>query len=131
MKRLAVSALTALLLAGGAAASLAQAPALAPGPLPESVPSDLPRTARPLSYRIEVVPDAADLTFTGTTSILLEVYEETDALTLHANELDIETARLTPAVIITTDRRSGSIDPRAAERRHLVSLLPRHRRCGQ
>ena len=95
MKRLAVTALTALLLAGGAAASFAQAPAT--GPLPESVPSDLPRTARPLHYRIAVVPDAANLVFSGTSSVDLEVFERTDALTLHANELAFQSARLFPA----------------------------------
>jgi aminopeptidase N len=97
LKRLAVSALTALLLAGGAAASLAQAPALTTAPLPESVPSDLPRTARPLHYRIEVVPDAANLVFSGTSSIDIEVFERTEALTLHANELTFRSARLFPA----------------------------------
>ena len=44
-------------------------------PLPESVPSDLPRTARPLHYRIEVVPDAANLVFSGSASIDVEVFE--------------------------------------------------------
>jgi len=97
LKRLAVSALTALLLAGGAAASLAQAPAVTTAPLPETVPSDLPRTARPLHYRIEVVPDAANLVFSGTSSVDIEVFERTDALTLHANELAFRSARLLPA----------------------------------
>ena len=91
MKRFAAPAFAGLLAAGCAAASFAQAPALAPGfvgaPLAQSVPSDLPRVARPLHYRIEVVPDAANLTFSGTTSIDIEVYERTAALTLHANEL--------------------------------------------
>jgi aminopeptidase N len=94
LKRLAVTALTALLLAGGASASFAQAPALTSAPLPESVPSDLPRTARPLHYRIEVVPDAANLVFTGSSSVDIEVFEQVDAPTLHANELAIQSARL-------------------------------------
>ena len=97
MKRLAVSALTALLLAGSAAASLAQAPTLTTAPLPESVPSDLPRTARPLHYRIEVVPDAANLVFSGSASIDVEVFERTGALTLHANELAFRSVRMFPA----------------------------------
>jgi aminopeptidase N len=97
LKRLATTALTALLLATGAAASFAQAPALGTSPLPESVPSDLPRAARPLHYRIEVIPDAANLVFSGTSSIDIEVFERTDALTLHANELAFQSARMFPA----------------------------------
>ena len=94
MKRFAATAFTALLLAGCASTAPPEARALATAPLPESVPSDLPRIARPLHYRIEVVPDAANLAFAGTTSIDLEVFERTDALTLHANELRFTMARL-------------------------------------
>ena len=99
MKRYAVTALTALLLAGCASTSTPKVSGgvLTTSPLPESVPSDLPRTARPLHYRIDVVPDAANLTFAGTTSIDLEVFELTDALTLHANELEFSAARLMSA----------------------------------
>ena len=98
MKRFA-AAFTALLLAGGASPAVSQAvaPALTTAPLPESVPSDLPRTARPLHYRIHVAPDAANLTFSGTTSIDLEVFERTDALTLHANQLAFSHALLARA----------------------------------
>ncbi|HEU4650255.1 MAG TPA: M1 family peptidase, partial [Croceibacterium sp.] len=99
MKHFTATALAGLLLAGCAAASFAQAPAptLPAGPLAESVPSDLPRVARPLHYRIEIVPDAANLAFSGTASVDLEVFERTDALTLHANELAISAARLVAA----------------------------------
>jgi aminopeptidase N len=97
LKRFAVTALTGLFLAGCAAASFAQTPAPTAAPLAESVPSDLPRVARPLHYTIEVVPDATNLTFTGTSSVDVEVFERTDALTLHANELEFSVARLAPA----------------------------------
>ena len=97
MKRFVTTAVTGLLLAGCAAASFAQTPAPATGPLAASVPSDLPRVARPSHYAIEVVPDATALTFTGTSSIDLQVFERTDALTLHANELAFTSARLLPA----------------------------------
>ncbi|HEY6815205.1 MAG TPA: M1 family metallopeptidase, partial [Croceibacterium sp.] len=99
MKRFAVPALAGLLLAGCAAATFAQAPAPAPatGPLPASVTSDLPRVARPLHYQIEVVPDAANLTFSGVSSVDVEVFERTQTLTLHANELEFTLARLMPA----------------------------------
>jgi aminopeptidase N len=96
LKRFAFASLTGLFLAGCAAASFAQSPApVRPaGPLAESVPSDLPRTARPLHYRIEVVPDAASLTFTGASSIDVVVFERTGTLTLHANELEFAEAKL-------------------------------------
>jgi aminopeptidase N len=69
-------------------------PAFTGAPLAESVTSDLPRIARPLHYRIEVVPDAENLTFSGMTSIDLELYEASPVITLHANELDFTSARL-------------------------------------
>ena len=96
MKRLAPTALTALLLAGCATVPAPQAsgPALTTTPLSETVPSDLPRVARPLHYRIDFVPDAQNLTFAGTTSIDIEVFERTDALTLHAVNLAFTAARL-------------------------------------
>ena len=98
MKRFAATAFTALLLAGCATtASDTVAPAFSRAPLPTSVPSDLPRVAHPLHYRIHVEPDAANLTFAGTTTIDVEVFERIDALTLHANELAFSSARLTPA----------------------------------
>ena len=100
LNRFVTPAFTAVLLAGCASTPAPEGPsaALAPvftgAPLPATVPSDLPRIARPLHYRIEVVPDAANLVFSGTTSIDLEVYERTDALTLHANELAFTMVRL-------------------------------------
>src|SRR5690606_28860023 len=45
------------------------APAIAAGPLTESVPSQLPRIARPSHYDIAVTPDAKALTFTGRVAI--------------------------------------------------------------
>ncbi|MBO0749874.1 MAG: M1 family metallopeptidase, partial [Porphyrobacter sp.] len=92
--RSAVSAAAALLLAGTAAVAAAQTHS---GPLPASVTSNLPRNARPLHYRIDVHPDAQTLTFSGTESVTLEVYQPSDALTLNANALTIASARLTPA----------------------------------
>jgi len=88
-----LSAAAALLLAGSASIAFAQTGA----PLPASVTSNLPRNARPLHYRIDVRPDAQKLTFAGTASITLEVYEPSDALTLNANELTVASAKLFPA----------------------------------
>ena len=92
------SATAALLLASCASAVAAQrAPSrTTEGPLPASITSNLPRNARPLHYRIDVHPDAQTLTFTGTESVTLRVYEPADALTLNANELTIASAKLTP-----------------------------------
>jgi aminopeptidase N len=92
--RSAFSAAAAVLLAGSAGVAVAQtAPT---GPLPDSITSNLPRSAAPLHYRIDVRPDAKKLTFTGTASITLRVFEATDTLTLNANELTIASARLSP-----------------------------------
>ena len=93
--RFAISTVAALLLASSAGIALAQAPSS--GPLPQSVTSNLPRNARPLHYRIDVRPNAEKMTFAGTASITLEVYQTTDTLKLNANDLTIASARLVPA----------------------------------
>ena len=98
-----VALATALLLAGTAVpaaaqiAREAQPPVEAPAPLPDSVPSDLPRTARPFHYTIAIEPDAAKLTFTGQSSAEIEVFAVTSELVLHAVELKIAKAMLIPA----------------------------------
>ncbi|MEO0061784.1 MAG: hypothetical protein RLZZ08_344 [Pseudomonadota bacterium] len=98
MKRIAASALTAVLLAGCATAPIATTtavpPALTSAPIADTTPSDLPRNARPLHYAIDFTPDAKALTFSGKESITLEVFEPTDRLVLHAVELDVSSARL-------------------------------------
>ena len=66
-------------------------------PLADSVPSDLPRVARPLHYTIAIEPDAAKLTFTGTSSAEIEVFAATSQLVLHAVDLKIAEANLVPA----------------------------------
>ena len=97
MRAFSATILTSLLLAGcaGTPQSVAStAPVFTGQPLAASVTSDLPRVARPLHYAIDIVPDAAKLSFTGTSSVDLEVYEPTDTVTLQAAELDIASARL-------------------------------------
>jgi aminopeptidase N len=94
--RSAISAAAALLLAGSAGIAAAQSTVPASGPLPESVTSSLPRNARPLHYRIEVTPDAQKLTFAGTASITLQLFEPSTSLTLNANELRFASAKLYP-----------------------------------
>lgn len=99
MKRIAASALVSVLLAGCATTPMATAPATPASalvPLAQTVPSDLPRAARPWHYAIEIRPDAKALTFTGTSAVDLELFEDSSSLVLHAVELDIRTAKLTP-----------------------------------
>ena len=83
----------AALLAG--TSSFAQAP-VAPAPLAAEVTSDLPRTAAPSHYAIEIEPDAGALTFKGTSSVDLQVFATTPELVLHANDLKIAEASLAP-----------------------------------
>ncbi|MEO6389150.1 MAG: M1 family aminopeptidase [Croceibacterium sp.] len=85
-----------LMLAGCAAVpgATSSVPPFTLAPLPASVPSDLPRNARPLHYAIDVTPDAQSMRFTGSTAIDVEVVEPTRTLTLHALELDISSAHL-------------------------------------
>ena len=93
-------ALAAALLLGGTAALAFPASAQtvsAPQPLAETVPSDLPRVARPLHYTIAIEPDAAKLTFTGQNSAEIVVFGATPELALHAVDLAISEARLIPS----------------------------------
>src|SRR6266403_2330677 len=59
------------------------------------VPTHLPRTARPLSYAISVVPDAPNLRFTGSTNIEIQVLQQTDSITLNAADLEFQSATVT------------------------------------
>ncbi|MCA1660985.1 MAG: M1 family metallopeptidase [Novosphingobium sp.] len=79
--------------------SFAPAPAASPpaAPLAAEVTSDLPRTAAPSHYAIEIEPDADKLTFAGRSSVDLQVFAATAELVLHANDLKIAEATLTPA----------------------------------
>ena len=70
------------------------APSFTSAPLDTSIPSDLPRIARPLHYAITVEPDAAALTLRGTAAIDLELYEPSDHLILHAKDLTISLAAI-------------------------------------
>ncbi len=72
------------------------APQFTAAPLEARITSDLPRIARPSHYTIEIVPDAAGLTFTGKSAVDLELYEATGTLTLHALALEISRAVLVP-----------------------------------
>lgn len=97
--RFVLSAASAALLAGCATApaqDLASPPTRLT-PLPASVTSELPRNARPYHYTIEIVPDAANLAFTGRVGIDLELFEPSRSITINSNGLDIAGATVTPA----------------------------------
>lgn len=85
------------------------------------VHTDLPRVAHPSHYTIAITPDAANLTFAGTSSVDLEVTEATPFLTLHALDLKIASATLTPAggaavpVTVTMDPASQTAKFAAAQ----------------
>jgi len=85
------------------------------------VHTDLPRVAHPSHYTIAITPDAANLKFSGQSSVDLEVTEATPFLTLHALDLNISAATLTPAggsampVTITMDAASQTARFTAAQ----------------
>lgn len=85
------------------------------------VHTDLPRVAHPSHYTISITPDAANLTFAGTSSVDLEVTEATPFLTLHALDLKISSATLTPEggtampVTVTMDSASQTAKFAAAQ----------------
>lgn len=85
------------------------------------VHTDLPRVAHPVHYTIAITPDAAKLAFSGTSSVDLEVTEAAPYLTLHALELNIASATLTPQggapvpVTVTLDAASQTARFTAAQ----------------
>ena len=68
----------------------------------------LPDTVQPVSYRIDLTPDAQKLTFSGSETVQLEVRQPVDAIVLNALELSISRASLDgkPATRITLDPAS-------------------------
>lgn len=92
-----LSKISSLLLAAAPLAlvqpAIAQTPA---GPAPE-ITTQLPRGAAPSHYAIEVVPDAANLKFTGKVTVDLNVAQAMPVLVLNAADLSIGGVMLTPA----------------------------------
>jgi aminopeptidase N len=80
-------AVVASLLAGGCASTRSEPASAAAAAAP--VPSQLPRHVRPLRYSLSVIPDAANLRFTGQAAIEIQVLEETDRITVNAADLEI------------------------------------------
>jgi len=92
----AVIALAVSLPALAAPTISAAAAAADAAPLPETVPSDLPRTIRPTHYSIEITPDAKALTFAGKVGIDVRVFSASDTLVLHGSGLKVSSAKLVP-----------------------------------
>ncbi len=69
--------------------------AITTAPLAETVPSQLPRNARPTHYAIEFTPDAQALTFTGKAAIDVDLFTAGPGITMNALDLTFDRAELT------------------------------------
>jgi aminopeptidase N len=89
-------AIASFVVAGCTSATGESAPATRQGSIAQQqIPTQLPRSVRPLQYTIAAATDAANLSFSGRTLIDIEVLEATDSITLNAADLDIKTVSLT------------------------------------
>jgi aminopeptidase N len=94
-------ALSTALVAASAPAQRAPARAARPAapaavqPIRTDVPSQLPRSVRPLHYTIRVAPDAANMRFAGNVSAQIQVLEPTDTITLNSVDIDFDGVTLT------------------------------------
>lgn len=92
MRRSLVTAI-ALALASSAVSVHAQVQTPA-APTASEITTQLPRTARPLHYRVEVTPHAEQMTFDGKVSIELDVLSATDSIVLQAAALRFSNSQL-------------------------------------
>jgi aminopeptidase N len=83
----------ALTVTAGAPSQAQPARPAARTPVAPQIPSQLPRNARPLHYRIAVTPDAEHLRFTGRVEIDFAVMQPTDTITINA--VDMNFSRVT------------------------------------
>lgn len=77
--------------------ALAQTGAPAAAPLAESVPTQLPRSARPTHYDISVAPDAKALTFGGHVAIDFDLFEASNSITMNALDITVASAKIAKA----------------------------------
>ena len=95
--------------APSAVAAGAQAPSSTPG-----AALRLPTTVQPVSYRIDITPDAQKLTFAGSETIQIQVNQETPTITLNALELGISRATLdgkaAAKITMDADRQTATFD---------------------
>jgi len=117
-------ALAASLALTGCATPRSEAPAV-PAAAAAQVPSQLPRDVRPLHYSISAVPDAANLRFSATALIDIQVLEATDTITLNAAELNFTRIALDGG---GEARVSTDVDAQTATFRFANRIAPgRHR----
>ncbi|MDQ6782278.1 MAG: M1 family metallopeptidase [Actinomycetota bacterium] len=79
----------------------------------------LPRTAIPSRYDLELAPDLAESSFTGTVTIDLEVTSDTTELVLNAAELVIDTAEI---AVAGGDKLTASVTHDEAEQRATLAF---------
>ena len=117
-------ALAAALALTGCATPRSEAP-VAPAAAGAQIPSQLPRNVRPLHYSISAVPDAANLRFSATALIDIQVLEATDTITLNAAELNFARIALDGG---GEARVSTDVDAQTATFRFADRIAPgRHR----
>jgi aminopeptidase N len=112
IRLLAASALATVLAPAAIAATKSTTPAMV-----GAVTTQLPRNAVPAHYKITVTPDAANLKFTGKTSIDVTLLEPSKSVTLNAAELTFARAgirrgkgKLTPATVaINADAQTATL----------------------
>jgi aminopeptidase N len=76
-------------------AASAAAPTLPPL-AQRNIPTQLPKTVRPLQYSLSIQPDAEKLAFSGQATIDVQVYQPVREITLNAVDLKISKATLAP-----------------------------------
>jgi aminopeptidase N len=103
----------ALLLAGCARSVEEAAPQSAAIPQGREIPTQLPRTVRPLQYAISVTPDPANLRFGGSALIDIDVLEATAEIILNAADLQIRRVSLSASGGQTVEAKRISLDPDA------------------
>ncbi len=93
--------------------ALAAMLACAGHPAVAATTTQLPAGVRPVHYDITIEPDAAALTFAGTTTITIEVTRPTADITLNALDLDISSARLSDGAKLSLADPSIHVDAAA------------------
>jgi aminopeptidase N len=92
--------LAALALALTAAAPAPRGKSAGPAPLPpiaqRNIPTQLPKTVRPLQYALSLQPDADKLAFSGKAVIDIHVYQPVKEITLNAVDIDFRKVSLAP-----------------------------------
>ena len=97
MRRILATAVALALAGTGIQASAQGEVAATPAAQSSSVTTQLPRTARPAHYRIEVTPHAEKMAFDGKVRIDLDVLEQTSSIVLQAADLRFADSTLTAA----------------------------------